>query len=365
MTAQAGPLAGTRIIELAGIGPLPYAGMLLADMGADILLVESHNDRGTKMPLPIERDPLFRGRTRLTLDLKLAADRERLLQLLPATDVLMEGFRPGVLERLGLAPETCFALNPRLVIGRVTGWGQQGPLALTAGHDPNYIALTGALHAMGYPDRPPLPPLNVLGDFAGGSLFLVSGVLAALLSARATGKGQVVDASILDGTASLMSMIYAMRHERQWSAQRGSNLMDGSCPFGTVYETGDGLYMAVCALEPPFYAEFIRRLGISTATLPAQWQRDRWPELRLRFAAEFKLRSRKEWEQRFAASDACVTPVLSTDEAPGHAHNVARGVFVGDNAIPAAAPRFSGTPSQHAATPNSDVAALLTRWSTC
>jgi alpha-methylacyl-CoA racemase len=314
------------------------------------------------MPLPVERDPLFRGRVRLRLDLKHAAECERLLALLPQVDMLIEGYRPGVMERLGLGPDACLARAPRLVYGRITGWGQSGPLATTAGHDPNYIALTGALHAIGHPDHPPLPPLNVVGDFCGGSMFLLSGLLAAYISAQRTGRGQVVDANIVDGTLSLMTMAYAMRAAGQWSDARGQNLLDGSCPFGTCYETADGHYMAVCALEPSFYAEFIRRLGVATAGLPGQWERARWPELRGKLAASFRQRSRAEWTAVFEGSDACVTPVLSVAEAPAHPHNRARANLVGDPPLPAPAPRFSATATVMAPPLNDAAEALLQRW---
>lgn len=360
--ALRGPLVGIRVVELAGVGPGPFAGMLLADLGAEILLIEPPRAREARMPLPPESDPLFRGRVRLTLDLKQPAERERLLALLGSADMLIEGFRPGVMERLGLGPQVVLARAPRLVYGRITGWGQDGPLASTAGHDPNYIAITGALHAIGYPDRPPLPPLNVVGDFAGGSLYLVMGLLAAYIHTRQSGRGQVVDASIVDGTLSLLTMAYAMRGAGQWSDQRGQNLLDGSCPFGTCYETADGQYMAVCPLEPTFYAEFLRRLGLDAAGLPGQWERARWPELRARFAATFRTRSRAEWTAVFAGSDACVAPVLSVAEAPAFPQHVARASFDGDPPLPAAAPRFSATPTAAAPRPTSTAEALLRRW---
>ena len=257
-----GPLAGVRIVELAAIGPVPFAAMLLADLGAEILRIDAPARREAQMPLPAADDPLLRGRSTLVLDLKSAAGRERLLHILRQADVLLEGYRPGVMERLRLDPTACHGVRPSLVYGRMTGWGQSGPLASTAGHDPNYIAITGALHAMGEPDRPPRPPLNIVGDFAGGSLYLVMGVLAALLHARATGRGQVVDAAIVDGTASLMTMIYALHNQGQWSAERGINLMDGAAPFGASYRTRDGGYMVVCALEPTAYRTFVRGLGL-------------------------------------------------------------------------------------------------------
>ena len=357
-----GPLAGVRVLEFEGVGPGPFAAMQLADLGAEILLISSLSARTSQMPLPPDRDPLFRGRARLRLDLKSAADRERVLALLPGVDLLIEGYRPGVMERLGLGPRDCLARAPHLVYGRITGWGQDGPLAPTAGHDPNYIALTGALHAIGHPDRPPLPPLNVLGDFCGGSMFLVTGLLAAYVHAQRTGAGQVIDANIVDGTLSLMTMAYAMRGACQWSDARGENLLDGSCPFGTTYATADGHYMAVCALEPHFYAEFIRRLGVPTEGLPGQWERARWGELRDKLAATFRQRSRTEWSAVFEGSDACVTPVLSVAEAPAHPHNRARANLVGDPPLPAPAPRFSATPTSTPPALNDSAEALLARW---
>jgi alpha-methylacyl-CoA racemase len=360
--ARRGPLAGVRVLEFEGVGPGPFAGMQLADLGAEILLISPRSARTSQMPLPPERDPLFRGRARMRLDLKVPADRERVLALLPQVDLLIEGYRPGVMERLGLGPDVCLARAPHLVYGRITGWGQDGPLAHTAGHDPNYIALTGALHAIGYPDRPPLPPLNVLGDFCGGSMFLVSGLLAAYIHAQRTGEGQVIDANIVDGTLSLLTMAYSMRGAGQWSDTRGENLLDGSCPFGTTYETADGHYMAVCALEPHFYAEFIRRLGVPTDGLPSQWERARWTELRARLAAAFRQRSRAEWSTEFEGTDACVTPVLSVAEASAHPHNRARANLVGEPPLPAPAPRFSATPTQIPPALNDETEALLQRW---
>lgn len=356
-----GPLAGVRIVELAGIGPVPFAGMLLADLGAEILRIESPARREAQMPLPAGEDPLLRGRSSLVLDLKTNAGRDRLLDIVGHADVLLEGYRPGVMERLRLGPEECHRIRPSLVYGRMTGWGQGGPLAATAGHDPNYIAITGALHAMGEPDRPPRPPLNIVGDFAGGSLYLIMGVLAALLHARATGCGQVVDAAIVDGTASLMTMIYALHNQGRWSADRGVNLMDGAAPFGAAYRTRDAGYMVVCALEPSAYLTFVRGLGLDPASLSAQWDRSAWPALHARFAAAFATRSRAEWTAAFEGGDACVTPVLSIAEAPRHPQNVARRVFVGSAPLPAAAPRFSVTETR-AARGHRSAGALLAHW---
>jgi alpha-methylacyl-CoA racemase len=244
----------------------------------------------------------------------------------------------------------------------MTGWGQSGPLAHSAGHDPTYIAITGALYSMGYPDRPPTPPLNIVGDFAGGSLYLAMGVLAALNHAKATGQGQIVDAAIIDGTASLMTMVYAMHGAGLWSEQRGVNLMDGSCPFGSSYVTSDGGYMMVCALEPAFFAELVRLLGLDQAALTKQWDRAGWPKLREHFTAAFAKRTREEWSAIFAGTDACAAPVLSIREAPQHPQNLARNVFIGDHPLPAPAPRFSATPSEHAAQTPENAELMLQRW---
>jgi alpha-methylacyl-CoA racemase len=355
-----GPLAGVRIVEIAAIGPVPYAGMLLADMGAEILLVQPPVPREAKMPVEEGKDPLFRGRSRLSLDLKAEADRDRLLAILAKADILLEGFRPGVMERLGLSPEVCLAANPKLIYGRLTGWGREGPMAMTAGHDPNYTALVGVLHSIGYPDRPPTPPLNLVGDFAGGSLFLVTGVLAALANVRAGGPGQVVDAAMVDGAASLMTMVYSMRATGQWSDQRGVNLMDGSCPFGCAYETADGRYVQTCCLEPKFYAAMLEGLGLDPASLPDRFDTANWPALHERFAAVFRTRTRDDWAAQFEPTDACVTPILDLGEAMAHPQNVARGVF--HDGLPAAAPRFSATPTGHAPARGADAHDLLSRW---
>lgn len=367
-TARRGPLAGVRIIELETVGPVPYAGMLLADMGAEVLLVKPPQPREARMPLHGRRDPLFRGRVELPLDLKSPAGRDELLDLLPHCDVLLEGYRPGVMERLGLGPGDCLARAPRLVYGRLTGYGRDGPLSHEAGHDLNFIALTGALFAGGPADRPPPPPLNMIGDFAGGSLFLALGVVAALLDARGSGQGQVVDASTLDGTSSLLTIVYAMQAVGLWNRERGTNVMDGSAPFGAVYRTLDGGYLSVCALEPSLYARLVSGLGLEVDALPGQWERDRWPELQARFAARFLERTREEWTRAFAGTDACVAPVLDTVEAPDHPHNRARGVFVpgevaeGIAPLPAASPRFSRTTTAHAPQATESPAALLARW---
>lgn len=356
-----GPLSAVRVVELAAVGPVPFCAMLLADMGADILRVAPPQG-APPFPVPESEDPVWRGRTRITLDLKAVRDRERLLGILAMADVLIEGFRPGILEKLGIGPDACLAANPRLVIGRMTGWGQTGPLARAPGHDPNYLALTGALHAIGYPDRPPCPPLNLVADFGGGALYLALGVLAALLHVRAGGPGQVVDAAMVDGAASLMGMVYSLHNHGLWRDERRANLLDGGCPYGTTYETADGKYVVVCALEPPFYRALVRALGLDEAALPPRDDRASWPRLHETFAAIFKTRTRDEWAHLLEGTDACVTPVLSLSEAPQHHHNAARGVFVGERPVPAPAPRFSATPAAHAPAEGPDLARLLEKW---
>ncbi|MEV5595583.1 CaiB/BaiF CoA-transferase family protein [Streptomyces sp. NPDC052496] len=343
-TGNGGPLSGVRVVELAGIGPGPFAGMLLADLGADVVRVDRPGGSGLGV------DPAYdltnRNKRSVLIDLKSAAGPGQVLDLVERADILIEGYRPGVAERLGIGPDTCLARNPLLVYGRMTGWGQQGPLAGTAGHDIGYIAVTGALGMTGPPDGPPAAPANLLGDYAGGSLYLVVGVLAALRHAQTEGgRGQVVDAAIVDGTAHLTAMIHAMLAAGGWQDRRGANLLDGGAPFYGTYETADGGHMAVGALEQRFYGEFVRLLGIED-TAPARDDLAAWEELRTVIAARFKTRTRAEWTAVFEASDACVAPVLSLREAPGHPHLAARGTFADHGGItqPAPAPRFSATP---------------------
>ncbi|MFD4737427.1 CaiB/BaiF CoA transferase family protein [Streptomyces virginiae] len=338
-----GPLAGVRVVELAGIGPGPFAAMLLADLGADVVRVDRPGGGGLAV------DPAYditnRGKRSVLLDLKSADGPARVLDLVERADVLLEGFRPGVAERLGVGPAECHARNPKLVYGRMTGWGQDGPLAETAGHDIAYIAVTGALGMIGKPGEPPAVPANLVGDYAGGSLYLVIGVLAALHHARATGTGQVVDAAIVDGTAHLTAMIHGMMAAGGWQDRRGANLLDGGCPFYGTYETSDGGYMAVGALEQQFYDTFVELLGIEDQA-PARKDLARWGELREVVAARFRTRTRARWTAVFEGSDACVAPVLSLREAPDHPHLAARGTFtdLGGIVQPAPAPRFSTTP---------------------
>ncbi|EST35280.1 CaiB/BaiF CoA transferase family protein [Streptomyces roseochromogenus] len=343
-TPGAGPLSGVRVVELAGIGPGPFAAMLLADLGADVVRVDRPGGPGLAI------DPAYditnRNKRSIVVDLKAPDGPARVLDLAERADILIEGYRPGVAERLGVGPEDCRARNPRLVYGRMTGWGQDGPLADRAGHDVAYIALTGTLGMIGRPDEPPAVPANLLGDYAGGSLYLVVGVLAALHHARATGTGQVVDAAIVDGTAHLSAMIHGMLAAGGWQDRRAANLLDGGCPYYGTYETADGKYIAVGALEGQFYAEFLRLLGLDDLA-PARKDWTRWGELRERVAARFKSRTRDEWTALFEGTDACVAPVLSLREAPQHPHLAARGTFTEHAGItqPAPAPRFSATPT--------------------
>ncbi|WP_405655212.1 CaiB/BaiF CoA transferase family protein [Streptomyces sp. NBC_01386] len=362
--ANSGPLAGVRVVELAGIGPGPFAAMLLADLGADVVRVDRPGGAG--LAIDPEYDITNRNKRSVIIDLKADDGPARVLDLVAKADVLIEGYRPGVAERLGVGPDACHARNPRLVYGRMTGWGQEGPLAQRAGHDIAYIALTGTLGMIGKPDEPPTVPANLVGDFAGGSLYLVVGILAALHHARDTGAGQVVDAAIVDGASHLAAMIHGMLAAGGWQDRRGSNLLDGGCPFYGTYETSDGKYMAVGALEQQFYDEFIALLSID-GTAPARKDLARWGELRDAVAARFKSRTREEWTAVFEGSDACVAPVLSLREAPGHPHLAARGTFTDHDGItqPAPAPRFSATPTavrSGPAQPGADTAGVARDW---
>jgi alpha-methylacyl-CoA racemase len=343
---MSGPLSGVKVLELAGIGPGPFCGMLLADMGADVLRVD--RTQGGDLGLPVEPkfDIMGRGRRSVALDLKRPESVAMVLAWLARADALIEGFRPGVTERLGLGPEACFARNPRLVYGRITGWGQDGPLAQAAGHDINYIALTGALHAIGRNGEAPVPPLNLVGDFGGGGMVLAFGIACALYEARASGKGQVIDAAMTEGAAGLMAMFYGRAAAGQWRDERGANAIDGGAPWYDVYQTADGKHVAIGSIEGRFYAELLARLGLDAKTLPGQHERDRWPELRAAFAAAFKARTRDAWCQEMEGTDVCFAPVLSLAEAPQHAHNRARGAFTEIDGVtqPAPAPRFSRTP---------------------
>lgn len=353
-----GPLTGLRVVEMTAIGPVPFAGMLLADMGADVIRIERRSPHDVGLPGRRETrfDIFLRGRHSVSVDLKSATGRDLVLRLIGSADVLIEGFRPGVMERLGLGPQDCHAKNPRLVYGRMTGYGQSGPLKDRAGHDINYIALTGALHAIGRRGERPVPPLTLIGDFGGGAMFLAFGLLAALLEARSSGKGQVIDCAMTDGAAYLMSAFYALSQEGTWRDRRGENILDGAAPWYDTYETKDGRYLAVGAIETRFYAELVDTLGLAQASLPHQHDPSGWPELRRRFAEAFKTRTRDEWERHFEGSDACVTPVLSILEAPLHPHNRARATFVEQAGVtqPAPQPIFSRTPGEAGHTPVSE-----------
>jgi alpha-methylacyl-CoA racemase len=345
---KAGPLAGVRVVELAGLGPGPFCGMLLADLGAEVILVDRPG--GLPTPTPHRSDVTSRGKRRVVVDLKHPRGAEVVLRLAAASDALIEGYRPGVTERLGVGPADCLARNPALVYGRMTGWGQDGPLAASAGHDIAYIAVTGALHAIGRAGGPPQVPVNYLGDFGGGSMFLALGLLAGLLQARATGRGRVVDAAIVDGAAVLQSMTYGLLADGAWSDERGVNLLDSGAPFYDVYPTSDGRHMAVGALEPQFYTAFVGGLfapeGVP-ADLPDRGDQSRWPELRALFAARFAMRTQAEWTAAFGGTDACVAPVRTMTEAPGDPHLAARGSYVIVDGVlqPAPAPRFTdGSP---------------------
>jgi alpha-methylacyl-CoA racemase len=340
-----GPLGGLRVIELAGIGPAPFAAMTLADMGADVVRVDRPGATGP-LPAATRVDILGRGKRSVLLDLKQPAAVDAVLTLVAGADALIEGYRPGVAERLGLGPAECWARNPRLVYGRMTGWGQAGPLAHAAGHDINYIALTGALHAIGDADGPPQIPLNLVGDFGGGGAYLALGILAALREADRTGRGQVVDAAIVDGTAHLLAGTFGMMASGFWADRRGVNVLDGGAPFYAVYETSDGRHMAVGAIEAKFYAELLTRLGLDEDPT-RQYDQGDWPRMRGRLAEAFRSRTQAAWSQVFAGTDACVAPVLPLREAADHPHLAARQTFIeiGGVTQPAPAPRFSNHPS--------------------
>jgi alpha-methylacyl-CoA racemase len=357
-----GPLSGVRVIELASLAPAPFGCMVLADLGADVLRVERPASCAPGAPAPV--DPLTRGRRSIGLNLKDPAGVGLLLQLVSAADVLVEGFRPGVAERLGFGPAVCAERNAGLIFARMTGWGQDGPLAPTAGHDIDYIAVSGALHPIGRAGERPVPPLNLVGDFGGGGMLLAIGILAALVERQRSGLGQVVDAAMVDGSALLTSFIYGLRARGGWRDERGVNLLDGGAPFYDTYLTADDRYVAVGALEPQFYAALLAGLGLAGADLPAQLDVAGWPVLRQRFAEIFATRTRDEWAAVFAGTDACVAPVLSPAEAAGHQHNRARAVFadIGGVVQPSPAPRFgrstTGTPAPPAR-PGSDTDSVL------
>ena len=342
-----GPLAGFKIIEMAGIGPAPMCAMLLADLGATVLRVDRQQPSGLGLPGDARFNIMNRSRHAIAVDLKHPEGVALVLRLVGAADALIEGFRPGVMERLGLGPEPCLARNPKLVYGRMTGWGQTGPLAEAAGHDLNYIALAGVLHSIGRAGQPPTPPLNLVADFGGGALYLAFGLACGLLEAQRSGKGQVVDAAMVDGAASLMTMFYALHAAGSFTASRGENALDSGAFFYDVYQCADGKYVSVAPIEDKFLEEFLRRMEIDPAEMPPKMERRRWPEAKAKLAARFKRKTRDEWCRLLEGSDACFAPVLSLAEAPGHPHNVARQSFVEIDGIvqPSPAPRFSRTPA--------------------
>jgi alpha-methylacyl-CoA racemase len=335
-----GPLQGIRIVEFAGIGPGPFAAMLLSDMGAEIVRIDRKGGRS-----PARTEIYMRGRRAVALDMKKPEAVEVALKLIDRADALLEGFRPGVMERLGVGPDVCLKRNPKLVYGRMTGWGQTGPLADAAGHDINYIALSGALHAIGPKGGKPVPPLNLVGDFGGGALYLAFGVVCGILEAQRSGKGQVVDVAMTDGAASLMTMFYGMTAMGIWKDERSSNMLDGGAHFYDTYETKDGKFVAIGSIEPQFYKELMEKTGIADPTFAAQMDRNAWPALKEKLGAVIRTKTRDEWDAIMMGSDVCYAPVLSLAEAPKHPHNVARRTFIERDGVvqPAPAPRFSRT----------------------
>jgi alpha-methylacyl-CoA racemase len=362
-----GTLSGYKVIEFAGIGPAPMCAMMLSDMGADVLRIDRAEDAGLGISTAAKFNFLGRGRRSVAIDLKRPEGTEVALRLIEKSDALIEGFRPGVMERLGLGPDICTKRNPRLIYGRMTGWGQEGPLALAAGHDINYIALTGALHAIGRKGESPVPPLNLIGDFGGGALYLALGVVAGLLEAQKSGKGQVVDAAMVDGAASLMTAIYGLRASGIWSDKRGENILDTGAHYYDVYETSDGKHVAIGSIEAKFYAELLRLTGLKGEELPSQNDRSAWPKLKERVAAIFRTKTRDEWCKLMEGSEVCFAPVLSMEEAPKHPHNRHRGTFVEHEGVlqPGPAPRFERTPSsiqRSPASPGQHTEEALSDW---
>jgi alpha-methylacyl-CoA racemase len=362
-----GPLAGLRVVEMAGIGPIPFCGMVLSDLGADVLRIDRP---GGGIPPSLTTDARFdvtgRGRRTLTLNLREPGAIDDVLTLVKRADALIEGFRPGVMERMGLGPDVCLSARPELVYGRMTGWGQHGPLAHAAGHDINYIAISGALGAIGRTSEPPVPPLNYIGDYAGGAMLLVVGVLAALHERKASGRGQVVDAAMTDGAALLSAMFYGWKASGIWSNDRGANFIDGGAHFYDTYACADGKYVAIGAIEPKFYEELLRRCGIDDPDFAKQNDKHAWPLLKRRIAEIFRTRTRDEWTEILQGTDACFAPVLDWDEAPMHPHNVARESFVTLDGVvqPAPAPRFSRTSTATPELPGATIGfdAALAAW---
>jgi alpha-methylacyl-CoA racemase len=341
-------LDGFRVVEMGGIGPAPFAGALLGDLGADVLRIDRIARPGTEPDLPPRFDFYNRNKRSVALDLKQPEAVASVLHLVAKADALIEGFRPTVMERLGLGPEACLAINPRLVYGRMTGWGQEGPIAQEAGHDINYLALTGALHCLGDGDLPPPPPLNLVADLGGGALYLVVGLLAAAMEARQSGRGQTIDVAMIDGVTHLMSAFQAFRQQGSWTERRTDNIVDGGAPFYRSYTTRDGKFVAVGAIEPHFYANLVKVMGLAGENLPEQNDRPAWPKMRERFAQIFAMRTRDEWVVAAAGRDACLAPVLTIDEAPKHPQMEARDVYTMFDGLrhPSPAPRFSRTPSE-------------------
>lgn len=342
-----GVLSGYKVVEFAGIGPAPMCAMLLSDMGAEVLRIDRTEDADLGVATDAKFNLLSRGRRSVAIDLKRSEGTQAALKLIEQADAVIEGFRPGVMERLGLGPDVCLARNPRLVFGRMTGWGQEGPLANAVGHDINYIALIGALHSIGRKDEPPVPPLNLVGDFGGGGVFLALGVVGALLETQKSGQGQVIDVAMIDGAASLMTGIYGLRAAGKWTDNRGENILDTGAHYYNVYETSDGQYVSVGSIEPKFYAELLRLTGLEREELPRQNDRAEWSAMTEKLAAIFKTKTRAEWNALLEGSDICYAPVLNMGEAAEHPHNRTRGTFVEVDGVPqpAPAPRFSRTPS--------------------
>lgn len=363
-----GPLHGLKIVELAGIGPGPMAAMLLADLGAKVLRIDRSEQADLGVKKPPRFDLLLRNREVIELDLKKPAAVEQVLQFVESADALIEGFRPGVTERLGLGPDVCFDRNPRLVYGRITGWGQSGPLARAAGHDLNYIALTGILNAIGRKDQAPAIPLALAGDFSGGALYLAMGILAAIIEARGSGRGQVVDAAIVDGTASMATIFYGLHGAGLWKNERGTNVLDSGAPYYDVYECKDGLWVSVGPIEARFYKQLVELLELDPRALGEQRDQSAWPQAKVAIAQRFKTKTRAQWCELLEGTDVCFAPVLSFAEAPEHAHMKARGTFIEIEGVvqPAPAPRFSRTqpdlPKPPAAAPAPDIAAVLKAW---
>lgn len=362
-----GPLQGIKVVEFAGLGPVPFSGMVLSDLGAEVVQINREANAPEINLFAPEKNIPNRGRRIVRLDLKASADMATALRLIERADMLIEGFRPGVMERLGLGPELCLARNPRLVYGRMTGWGQTGPLAQTAGHDINYLALSGALHAIGRADGGPTPPLNLIADYGGGAMLLLVGLLAALLEAGKSGQGQVVDAAMSDGSALLMAAIYSLKAMGYWSDRRESNFLDGGAHFYDTYQCADGKWLAVGPIEPHFYRILLEGCGVTDPDLRQQWHPKSWPTMKERLRAALRTKNRDEWCALFEGSDACVTPVLGLEEAPTHPHNQARQTFVEHAGLvqPAPAPRFSRTPAEIRSAPGSPVSSSndwLTEW---